>query len=98
MPKAMRAVPDAPISPASPKALTVAQAAESDNRLQLLIALRSRISKTIDNSNTPPRDLAALSNRLLDIDKEIEQLHAEDSEEAAGGSVSEDQAFKAGDI
>jgi hypothetical protein len=46
-------------------------------RRDLLVALRSRIAVDIDNANTPPRDLAALSRRLLEIVKEIEALDAE---------------------
>ena len=67
---------------------TVKTAADSGDRRALLIALRARIAADIDNPNTPPRDLAALSRRLLEIVKDIEALDAEarldDIGEAAG--------------
>ena len=52
-------------------------AADSGVPRDLLVALRSRIATDIDNPNTPPRDLAALSIRLLAIVKDIEALDAE---------------------
>jgi hypothetical protein len=61
----------------SRKLATVKSAAEDGNRRELLVALRSRVAADIDNPNTPPRDLAALSRRLLEIVKDIEALDAE---------------------
>ena len=61
----------------SRRAATVKTAADSGVRRDLLIALRARIAADIDNQNTPPRDLAALSRRLLEIVKDIEALDAE---------------------
>ena len=52
-------------------------AASSGSRRDLLVALRARIAADIDSPNTPPRDLAALSRRLLEIAKDIEALDAE---------------------
>ena len=57
--------------------VTVKTAADRGNRRELLAALRSRIAIDIDNPNTPARDLAALSRRLLEIVKDIEALDAE---------------------
>lgn len=62
---------------ATPRPLTVKAAADSGARRDLLVALRARIATDIDNPNTPARDLAALSRRLLEIVKEIEALDAE---------------------
>jgi hypothetical protein len=59
------------------QALSVKRAADSGERRHLLVALRGRIAADIDNPGTPPRDLAALSRRLLEIVKEIELLDAE---------------------
>lgn len=61
----------------SRKPRSVKAAADSGDRRELLIALRARISADVDNPNTPARDLAALSRRLLEIAKEIEALDAE---------------------
>jgi hypothetical protein len=41
------------------------------------VALRARIASDIDNPNTPARDIASLSRRLLEIAKDLEQLDAE---------------------
>jgi hypothetical protein len=56
------------------KPLTVTAAAKDGNRRDLLVALRARIAQTVENADTPPRDLAALSRRLLEIAKEIEAM------------------------
>lgn len=63
---------------------TVKSAADSGSRRDLLVAMRSRIATDIDSPNTPARDLAALTRRLLDIVKEIEQIDAEDSDDDIG--------------
>jgi len=55
----------------------VKSAADSGVRRDLLVALRARIATDIDNQNTPARDLAALSRRLLEIVKDVEALDAE---------------------
>ena len=49
------------------KVLSVSEAASRGVRRDLLIALRSRIAAGVDDRRTPPRDLAALSRRLLEI-------------------------------
>lgn len=59
--------------------LTVAEAA-TRSHLDLLRALRDHIAKEIDN-DVPPRDLAALSKRLVDLAKEIEALEAKEAQE-----------------
>jgi hypothetical protein len=85
-PSRLRVVADG--EPARSRKLTVKAAADSGERRDLLVALRARIAADIDSPNTPPRDLAALSRRLLEIVKEIEALDAEtkvdDVGEAAG--------------
>lgn len=63
---------------------TVAAAAETGDQRQLLVALRARIASDIDNPNTPARDLAALSRRLLEIAKEIKALDAADEDDDIG--------------
>jgi hypothetical protein len=55
----------------------VKSAADSGVQRDLLVALRARIATDIDNPNTPARDLAALSRRLLEIVKDIGALDAE---------------------
>lgn len=60
--------------PQKRKPVTVSAAAAGGDRRELLVALRARIAKTVEDPNTPARDLAALSRRLLEIAKDIEAL------------------------
>lgn len=53
---------------------TVADAAQSGDRHELLVAMRDRIAKTISDPDCPPRDLASLTRRLQDIAREIDLL------------------------
>ncbi len=62
-------------------------AAEGNSRRALLVALRGRIATDIDSPNTPPRDLAALSRRLLEIAKDIEALDAAERQDAVGDAA-----------
>lgn len=70
MARVLRSV--APNEPA-PKRKSVAEAAQSGDRLELLVAMRDRIAKTI-SEDCPPRDLSSLSRRLQEIAKDIDQL------------------------
>jgi hypothetical protein len=58
-----------------PRQGKVASAAQ-ESHLALLIALRDRIASDIDSGDVPPRDMAALARRLLEIAKEIDALQA----------------------
>lgn len=66
-----------PDTPSRRRPMSVKAAAEAGERRDLLVALRARIAADIDDANTPPRDLAALSRRLLEIAREIEALDAD---------------------
>ena len=76
---------------------TVGAAAEGGDRLELLEALRLRISTTVDDPNTPPRDLAALSRRLLEIAREIEAIRAadDDSDDIGRAAATPDEEWSA---
>lgn len=84
MARVLRSV--APGEPA-PKRRSVADAAQSGDRLELLIAMRDRIAKTISDPDCPPRDLSSLSRRLQDIAKDIDLLELSG---AGSGSVVSD--------
>lgn len=75
--------------------LSVSQAAASGDHRALLVAMRERIAQTVSNPDCPPRDLAALTRRLQDIAKEIEQIDLRAKEEAAESGDSPDEAFDA---
>lgn len=75
------------------KIATVLEAADADSRLDELVQMRRVIARAIDNENTSPRDLAALSRRQIEISKEIEVLRRQQEEEAAEGDVSADESW-----
>lgn len=79
---------------ATPK--TVEQAAASGSHRDLLVAMRSRIAKTVSSPDCPPRDLAALTRRLQDIAKEIEAIDLRAKEEGADADdVADDEGWNA---
>ena len=82
--------------PAKPsKQHTVTTAAKEGDRLDLLVAMRDRIAKAVEDDATPARDLAALSRRLIEIAKEIDVLQAAAKKAAEQQETSEDERFDA---
>jgi len=85
--------PPAP-SPAPPR--TIEEAAKAGSVLDELRLTRARIARTLDDPNCPPRDLASLSKRLMEIGREIEAIEAKNRQEAAeDGEVSPDEEWDA---
>lgn len=78
-------VMDQPESTTSEQPPTVKRAAGMGRR-DLLVALRDNIAGQIDEG-IQPRDLAALSKRLLDIAKEIENLDADTNGDEVGNAA-----------
>lgn len=76
------------------KRLTVVEAAEKGTVREQLVALRERIAKTVQDPNCPPRDLAALSRRLMELTKEIEAIDAREAE-ADDDRATPDEAWSA---
>lgn len=94
----LRAVAADEAPPPKPKKLTVEQAAASGDHRALLVAMRERIAQTVSNPDCPPRDLAALTRRLQDIAKEIEQIDLrakEDGADAADAAADADWSAEA---
>lgn len=86
--------PDDPEPPAEERKVTsVSEAAEYGTRLDEMQQMRRVIARALDDANTSPRDLAALSRRQLEISKEIEALERQQTEEAEQGAVSEDEGW-----
>ena len=56
------------------KRLTVTQAAALNDHREMLIALRARISRSVEAPSTNPVALAALSRQLVLISKELSVL------------------------
>lgn len=78
-----------------PPRRSVLDAAESGSHRDLLVAMRDRIARTVQNPDCPPRDLASLTRRLQDIAKEIEAIDVRAAEEASEGAASPDEAWDA---
>lgn len=79
----------------SKKITSVLEASEDGSRLDELIQIRKVIARAIDNENTSPRDLAALSRRQIEISKEIEALRRQKTEEDSDAANVADEAFDA---
>lgn len=90
--RALRAV-SADEKPPPRKISSVLEAAEQGSRLDELVQMRKVIARAIDNENTSPRDLAALSRRQIEISKEVEALRRQLSEEASNADSLADEAF-----
>lgn len=91
--KPLRAVAPGEKPPSKRKALSVTEAAEKGTHRDLLVAMRTRTAKAVEDVNCPARDLAALTRRLQDIAREIEAIDAREAEEAAEGGVVADEAW-----
>ena len=66
-----------PDEKAEPEPLkSILDAAETGSRLDEMKAIHRRVAKAVDDPNTPPRDLAALARRRLEIGREIEEIEA----------------------
>lgn len=72
---------------------TVSQAAADGTTRELLVALRNRIATAVENQNTPARDLAALTKRLVEVVRDIEAIDARGSEDDGDEGPAEDEAF-----
>jgi len=83
--------PDAEVPQRRPK--TVTKAAANGNRRELLVAMRARVATAVEDPNTPARDLAALTRRLLEIAKEIEAIDTAAEQEDRDANPSPDEAF-----
>ena len=72
---------------------TVTQAADDGTQRELLVAMRARVAGAVEDPNTPARDLAALTKRLLEIAREIDAIDARAAEEAeeSDGATPDDE-------
>ena len=90
----LRAVTDADTAtpPAPPKSLI--QAAKDGDDIAELKAMRLRLAQTLADPDTPPRDLASLSRRQIEIGREIRSLEALARQEGEGDDApAADEAF-----
>jgi hypothetical protein len=83
--------------PVPAKTKTITEAAKSGTTRELLSATRDRIAVAVEDPNTPARDLAALSKRLMETVREIEAIDARTEESESHAHV-EDGKFEASAI
>jgi hypothetical protein len=95
---ALRAVgkDEKPVAPQHSK--TVTEAAATGTARELLVAMRDRIAETVENPNTPARDLAALTKRLMETVRDIEAIDAREHQEAGRSADVTDERFDAAAI
>lgn len=78
---------------------TVTQAAAGGSTRDLLVTMRDRVAKDVENPNTPARDLAALTKRLMEIVRDIEAIDARTEQEAGEDAAEvEDGEFDAASV
>ncbi len=85
----LRAVPPDE-TPREPTRQSVAAAAETGDHRALLVAMRDRIARTVSDPKCPPRDLAALTRRLQDIARELDQIDQRNRQEGGDREFVED--------
>jgi hypothetical protein len=83
-------------TPTPPQILSLAEAIELGDYLQILLAQRREIVTSLPDERGPAK--AALHRQLSLISKEIEALVSRDSDEAEGGANVEDGEFDAAAI
>ena len=93
--KPLRAVSEGEKAPAPQSPKTVTQAAKDGTTRELLVAMRDRTAKAVEDPNTAARDLAALTKRLMEIVRDIEAIDARALEEGDSGVSVEDGEFDA---
>lgn len=89
----LRAVTPSDPPPARVKPKSVTEAADAGSTRELLVAMRARIAKAVEDEATPARDLAALTKRLVEVVRDIEAIDAREKQEATehGGDVSDEE-------
>ncbi len=81
------------------KPKTVTQAASAGTTRELLVSMRDRVATNVENANTPARDLAALTKRLMEIVRDIEAIDARNEQEAGEDAAeTEDGDFDAASV
>lgn len=91
--RALRAVSDDEKPARRPK--TVTEAADVGTQRDLLVTMRARVATAVEDPNTPARDLAALTRRLLEIAREIEAIDVREAEEAEERGATPDDEWEA---
>lgn len=89
----LRAVAEDEKPPEKARPKSISEAAASGSHLDLLVAMRARVAKTVEDPNCPPRDLAALTRRLQEIAREIEAINAGEDDDIGSAAATPDAAW-----
>jgi ribosome-binding protein aMBF1 (putative translation factor) len=76
---------------------TVSEAADTGSTRDLLVAMRTRIARAVEDPDTPARDLAALTKRLVEVVRDIEAIDSREDEAESSGELP-DEDFDAAAI
>lgn len=93
--KPLRSVEPDEKAPVPVRAKTITEAADSGTTRELLAAMRGRIARAVEDPNTPARDLAALTKRLVEVVRDIEAIDARIEESGGAGGDVQDGIFDA---
>lgn len=85
----LRAVTPGDKPPRKPRVTSVSTAASKGDRLAELRAMRKVLARVIDDQETPARDLAALTRRLMEVSRDIESEEAKVREQEAQVTASD---------
>lgn len=84
---ALRSVAPGETPPAPAKPMSILEAVDAGDRLAELVAMHRRLAKVLDDPTCPPREMASLSRRQMEIGREIDAMKAvrrdEDGEQPA---------------
>jgi hypothetical protein len=69
--------------------MTIVEAAEDGSTRDLLVAMRTRIAQAVGDPETPARDLAALTKRLVEVVRDIEAIDAREEEAESHAEVND---------
>ncbi|AHB79537.1 hypothetical protein PBI_VALIDUS_7 [Mycobacterium phage Validus] len=76
-----------------------AMADDTIDRYELLKRMHERVESAVFDPETPPRDLAALTRRLMEIGKEIESIDLQRAEKGEGkAEAPADEPFDGTDV
>ena len=95
MARNLRPVAPGETAPAPAKPKSVSEAADHGTTRELMVAMRTRIAKAVEDPNTPARELAALTKRLVEVVRDIEAIDARAEDDRREGEHVADGDFDA---
>lgn len=94
----LRAVAPDEQAPAKPR-VTITEAVKDGSRREVLVAMRARVARTLEDPATPAHAIARLVREVSDLDREIRAMdEANEDDDAHEGPSAVDDAFDAAAI